>query len=362
MPAEHKRQGIGSIQMLRGIAAALVVLFHASIQLQRVGFDAHDFKWMQAGVDIFFVISGFIMWVTTENAPNRTARDFLFNRLRRIVPLYWLITLGMTALLLVAPRLLQSAVFDPVHIIKSLFFIAAYNDGTHLYQPLLVPGWTLNVEMYFYLLFTIAIAVSAGSRSIRAAVLSALLLGSAALPLAVDNLPGEVLFYCQPIIVEFLFGIFLGWLFLARPINLGISGWMVAAAGLVLMAQGTYDEGPLPLFIEKGIPALMIVGGALFATPFKARPLEGLGNISYSLYLTHALVLSAFAQVWKRAGLFESAPPAVFFVVSGVFCIAVAIVAYVTVERPAQGLGKRGTVWRKKAAERKAALAKAANS
>ncbi|PZU57577.1 MAG: hypothetical protein DI547_12885 [Sphingobium sp.] len=340
MATGDHRKDIRSIQMLRGIAALLVVLFHGSIQLQRTGYDADAFKWMQAGVDIFFVISGFIMWVTTEKAPDRTAGQFFLNRVQRIAPLYWLITFAMTALLVVAPRMLQSAVLDVPHILKSLFFIAAYNQGTHEYQPLLVPGWTLNLEMFFYVLFSIAIAVARGNRTIRLATVTLLIGGAAVLPMLVPGLPGAITFYLQPIIVEFLFGIILGWIYLARPIHLGFVGLAMAAAGFFLMGYNGYDNPYMPIYVATGLPALMVVGGALFGTQIKSRPLEWLGNVSYSLYLTHALVLSAFAQVWKRLGLFETAAPSAFYIVSTAICIIVAGIAYVTVEKPAQAIGR----------------------
>ena len=119
------RTDIAPIQMLRGIAAAMVVCVHIQLQLSRLGFADVSQNWLLSGVDIFFVISGFIMWVSIANRPERTAAEFMRHRIARIVPLYWLLTTLMIITMLVRPDLLQSARYDLGHIIKSYLFIAA---------------------------------------------------------------------------------------------------------------------------------------------------------------------------------------------------------------------------------------------
>ena len=116
------------------------------------------FPWL-AGVDIFFVISGFIMvyassrWFGSAQSP----RVFLAHRIARIVPLYWATTMLYLAVVLFAPALLNSEYLAPGFVISSFLFIpAARPDG--LVQPLYSLGWTLNYEMFFYALFAIAIA------------------------------------------------------------------------------------------------------------------------------------------------------------------------------------------------------------
>ena len=116
------------------------------------------FPWL-AGVDIFFVISGFIMvyassrWFGSARAP----RVFLAHRIARIVPLYWATMMVYLAVLLLTPWLLNSEYLAPHFVIASFLFIpAARPDG--LVQPLYSLGWTLNYEMFFYALFAIAIA------------------------------------------------------------------------------------------------------------------------------------------------------------------------------------------------------------
>jgi len=101
---ESTRQDIIPIQMLRGIAASMVVFVHLDIQLKRLGYGTLDAPWLGSGVDIFFVISGFIMWVSVARRPATSAGEFMRNRLIRIVPLYWLVSAGVLATTIVAPH------------------------------------------------------------------------------------------------------------------------------------------------------------------------------------------------------------------------------------------------------------------
>src|SRR3954451_25277970 len=94
-------------------------------------------------VNLFFVISGFIMVYTTFSRPTRPA-EFLCNRIARIVPLYWLMTLGTYSIAFVAPTLLQATSTNPLELLKSLFFVP-FVKSNGLVQPVLFLGWTLNL-------------------------------------------------------------------------------------------------------------------------------------------------------------------------------------------------------------------------
>ena len=144
------------------------------------------------------------------NRPERTAGEFMRHRIARIVPLYWLLTTLMVVTMLVRPDLLQSARFDLGHIIKSYLFIAAPHPTSGKYWPVVVPGWTLNYEMFFYALFAAAIALSRGSQ-IRRLIFTAVFLVSAVVVVGLlPQLPGAVRYYGDPILLEFLLGIVIG--------------------------------------------------------------------------------------------------------------------------------------------------------
>ncbi|MEY9103377.1 peptidoglycan/LPS O-acetylase OafA/YrhL [Sinorhizobium fredii] len=135
---------IRTIQYLRAAAALAVVVFHAA---EKTG---HDFAVGAAGVDVFFVISGFIMWVISDRRPLTPAK-FIWDRIRRIVPIYWFATAVMIAGALAG--LFPNLALTLDHVLASLFFIPFRSPSSGEIWPLLVQGWTLNFEMLFYAVF-----------------------------------------------------------------------------------------------------------------------------------------------------------------------------------------------------------------
>jgi exopolysaccharide production protein ExoZ len=145
-----------AIQYLRAVAAASVVLFHASTALfERKGALIH-FQVGTYGVDMFFVISGFIMAYTARTA-SVSPRDFVVRRAIRIVPVYFLLTTLTYVLALALPERFSTASGDIPTYVTSIFFIPHFNPLLHYIQPLLGQGWTLNAEIFFYLLFAIGL-------------------------------------------------------------------------------------------------------------------------------------------------------------------------------------------------------------
>ncbi len=98
------RKDLQGIQYLRGLAAMMVVVYHLSLQLNSIN-GAREFQTLQSGVDIFFVISGFIMMYSTSGGTKITASEFLRRRLVRVAPLYWAATIFIVAMLLFAPQI-----------------------------------------------------------------------------------------------------------------------------------------------------------------------------------------------------------------------------------------------------------------
>ncbi|HUN11729.1 MAG TPA: acyltransferase, partial [Rhabdaerophilum sp.] len=113
-----------SVQQLRAVAALGVVLAHIEIYLGRMGFTGGWPHFLTSGVDIFFVISGFIMWVTTADRAV-TPAQFFVNRLTRIAPLYWAVTALALAVLLTNRSLMPGAALDWGHVVASFLFIPA---------------------------------------------------------------------------------------------------------------------------------------------------------------------------------------------------------------------------------------------
>lgn len=295
-----------SIQYLRGIAAIMVVIYHLLPQMERKGYTLYWPDWLIGGVDIFFVISGFIMWITTVNR-NTTTIAFYKRRIVRIVPLYWMLTSIVVVLMLVQPNLLQSTRYDFWHVISSYLFIPslAPNSESELF-PVLHPGWTLNYEMFFYFIFGLLITLPERFRIAAMTAIMGLLMiyGISISNNAADTSP-IVVFYTYNIMLEFLIGMVVGHFYTKNNILASAKwGWSLLPTGFLLLGLLPETLASLPRIVLLGLPATLIVIGALKleATPQlpKWPCLLLIGNASYSIYLSHALTLSAAGQIWRH--------------------------------------------------------------
>ena len=290
------------IQYLRAIAALMVVYFHAILQLRNVHPHAfmNDMLFGKSGVDLFFVLSGFVMWITTADRAMGT-REFYIRRILRVAPLYWALTLAAAAAALIIPSALKSTVFDLPHVIASLFFLPWANPADlegGMIAPVIVPGWTLNYEMFFYLLFGALLGLS---KAARPYALAGLLLAVFIL----SNLPPPEItaarFYGDSVMFEFVLGVVIGKLYLDGHRLSGGIAWPLAVAAGVVMLYNDWMDWPFPRLFSAGLPAAVIV--ACFAmVDFSRKPVIGwlslLGNASYSLYLSHIFVLAGARMVY----------------------------------------------------------------
>jgi exopolysaccharide production protein ExoZ len=275
-------QKLRSIQVLRGIAACAVVVLHAYPEVEtRGGMAVRELGlagYGAAGVDLFFVISGFIMATVAQG---RTARQFLGDRLWRIYPLWWVAVLPWLFML---PR-------GPTFVASSLTLWPIYAGG--FYVPVLKVGWTLSFELLFYLGMTLAIATRA---AVPIGLYALFMLGALTLPSPMLHFVGN------PMALEFLMGVLvarlprraaLGWL---TPLGLALLFVTRASTGDV---ESTLDPHfALGRVVAWGIPAALIVWGTLsIARLFEHRRFDlpvALGDASYSIYLFHPIVAYGF--------------------------------------------------------------------
>ena len=292
------------LQYIRAIAALLVVYFHAILQLQKLNPDAwlSPYLFGKSGVDLFFVLSGFVMWITTSEK-SQTVADFWWKRVRRIVPLYWAVTLLAAGVSLIIPQMLKSTQFDLPHILASLAFLPWINpsDPDHyMIAPLIVPGWTLNYEMYFYLLFGLCLVVPVRH---RIAALVALI-GSIFLLCNLAPVNTATRFYGDSVIFEFVAGVFLGQIYKKGVSMPGPVVAAMVAIGFAALMFNDYLEIDLPRVFTIGIPAVIII---FFATSIRIsdtkawRWLRILGDASYSIYLTHIFTLAGSRMIYPHA-------------------------------------------------------------
>jgi len=302
-----------SIQYLRGLAALAVVAFHTGYTRTVIG---------AAGVDVFFVISGFIMVHVSRREAAPAA--FLAARLLRVVPLYWFATLATLA---IRPE-------PGSDLLTSLSFIPHLGlDGRD--RPVVDQGWTLNFEMFFYAAFAVSLLASAQVR------LRALTVGLGALVLigvALHPVGIVASTYTSPMLLEFLAGAWLcrAWQTRRLP-GAGLSLAMVAAGCVAFVIALHTMPGAERPFVW-GIPALLIVAGGLGVETAGRLPrvpgLVSLGNASYALYLTHMLVIRPMLAVLKPY------PAPLALAVTAGLCVVLALAVHRGLEVPISRLAR----------------------
>jgi exopolysaccharide production protein ExoZ len=305
-PAEPPpRATLFNIQALRAVAALMVVCVHLEVLAMMGGAPAHATDFGNAGVDLFFVISGFIMVFTTGRKPQGPLA-FAGSRLRRIAPLYWCVTLAVFAVARLTPNLVQNTPSDLGRLISSLLFIPASRpDGT--LRPVVFVGWTLNFEMAFYALF--ALGLFAPRRWIGVVAAAGLLLLAVLWGWATHPASPQLGFYTSPMVLEFGAGMMLGllWPRLDPPERLV---WPLAAAialAFVLMLGAPRLWPHADRVFAFGLPATVIVAASL-ALERRGRAarwpwLQALGAASYAIYLSHFFVTQAVTLGAQKAGL-----------------------------------------------------------
>lgn len=318
-----------SIQCLRGVAALMVVLFHANLLAFLGGTDDGSVASLgAAGVDIFFVISGVVMWLSTATRA-QSPQSFWRNRAIRIVPLYYLLTLTYVILLAASGRFVSVG-----DVVTSALFIPATNSLSGDPVPILGIGWTLNYEMVFYLLFGLTLLLP---KAWRIPVIGAVFIGLASLRFIAPSDHAFMVRTSSPIWLEFLAGLVIGVIvergWFRSPLFGAalVIGGVAALIGIQLVAPG------LPRTIVWGGPAAMIVLGSVLLEPvFRTtvlEPVRRLGDVSYSLYLVHG--------IWIEALVLMRVPPMPLFILAIVGSVGLGFGLYYVAERPLLRLFKR---------------------
>ncbi len=329
---------LSSIQYLRGIAALSVVVFHLQPRLLGLGYEGYWPGFFASGVDLFFVLSGFLMWVTTAEAKTAPL-DFFVRRVQRIVPMYWIVTAFILAIVFIAPQAISSGGVSAEFIEGSFLFIPVADPGNGHMEPLLPQGWTLNLEMAFYVLFAVALFLPVRSRLF---VVLGVLSGFALLSLEGLDPQSWLGFYANQIVLEFGFGILVGVWWLARRKRVAEGGSRQKLLGRIWLAAGIIAFGVLTVVApgldqawRAGVPAALVLIGALLLDGVEIPFLRLLGDASYTLYLVHGIILSGLLVCWRVAHL-DALPFSLplFSVVGVIASVIGGIIIYEFVEKP----------------------------
>jgi exopolysaccharide production protein ExoZ len=323
---------IENIQCLRALAAALVVFVHLEVFLRALGLAPFGY----GGVDLFFVISGFIM-VHTTRRKRISPGAFLSNRLLRIAPLYWLLTCAVYAVALVAPSLLGATSTDPVQLVESLLFVPFRKASGQIY-PVLFVGWTLNYEMFFYVLFAVGLLAPKREHGVLAVMWA--LVALVTLGRVLPSSGAAYTFYTDPIVLEFGFGMALA--LYGGGLRVGSAGarrglLALGALGLFAIATLAFVLPNAHRVLTFGVPAALVVTVAVVlhqsGTSLSNRALLALGNASFAMYLTHPFVTQAATKVGAKLGL--SPLVAVLGAVTTLVAVCgVGLAAHLALERP----------------------------
>lgn len=367
-----------NIQFLRFVAAMLVVLYHAAARL-----PANDsvfqalFRGSEslgfAGVDIFFVISGFIMAHTSSNHSGISdGFDFARRRLARIFSGYW-------PFFIVAVIVFAS--YRPEHFAESDLLRSFFLWPQPLNHVLLEITWTLSFELYFYLLFSVLILLTSPRKRIGVILLvfGALLLFNLYRHFIAESFSPDNIYYLSfwsqfltsPFLLEFFAGSLISWWVIRRPEGPSWF-WFLAGSALFLaggwinesMYSGLIEQGfhVVPRVMVYGLPACMLLTGLVrletmanhatpedsaagspagMRTPVRFSALTG--GASYAIYLSHVLILTV---VWNTPfnQLVANWPGHMIIVAYVLLVSAIAgysVLHYVYLEKPLHRLFKR---------------------
>lgn len=349
---QKTRFRLESVQVCRGVAALLVLLFHTTqLSEEKLGqpFLGNLFAFGSAGVDFFFVLSGFIIFFVHQADLGRRDRlkPFILKRLIRIYPLYWLITLAILPVYFLAPQLGYGYERDLAVIIKSLLLVPQQHF------PILIVGWSLSYEILFYSLFALAILLPLKRFSY---LLLGCFIGTVAVLLSSlsGRLNPENHFLLQFLFnahnLEFLLGCLAAYLVLKNRFRAQSTVFLFSGTFLFLLFGIAQMERSLILnpILAYGMPSMLIVlGSASFdmqRSRYKAKASSGrlslvrlftsLGDASYAIYLTHYLCLSVFLKLTIVTNLVGNIGYPATISLLLITALSVGYFTYLWIERP----------------------------
>ncbi|BBT50818.1 TPA: acyltransferase family protein [Acinetobacter baumannii] len=323
---------IKSIQYLRGLAALAVVLHHASgAILVHYAVNQKDFySWGAGGVDLFFIISGFIMmYITFGKEVN--VRDFLYKRVIRIYPIFYVYATIALLIFLISPESINRSASLPTKILPS-YLLIPYTEFVNLVQV----AWTLVYEVHFYFLFAISLLLINKYRYIFTGIFLSIF--------SISSLLNYESFYLKyisdPIILEFLLGMILYFL-VNKKITIDLMFLLFAffTAFLILRINGGLPER----VIYYGFPSFILMYLILKLEYKKfflnkdnifSKVLLKLGDSSYSLYLSHSFVLGAGVIILNKIHLINNNTVQVLIIILSIGAVIWGWISYKFIEKP----------------------------
>lgn len=362
------KKQINSIHYLRGMAALMVVLYHlkSNINNAYAQNDLGDlmFGGGAFGVDLFFIISGFIICYATERVERHMVFKYIIRRMFRIYPILIISILSIFILI--------DSNATTLSLLRSLIPLNAdYSAGSPFFgYNILGPAWTLTYEIAFYAIFLMSFIISHRYRYIISVVAILFLVtgiqkwqSGAVTLLAYNNnsfMVGSVFhapltFLASPLFLDFIYGLIIYKIYtLIKHFNLSrkscsyiryVSIFVFCISALVILSCQVYGHGPL---LWGAWSAVIVLSGLLieiFGGIRESKMLNFLGNISYSLYLTHAIVIEAFSRYTDVFSLFNNQKGFSVVIYLVMVSLFIAYIAHACIEKPFIKIGRKINGW-----------------
>lgn len=332
-----------NIQAVRALAALMVVFAHIDLPRYRsVGIQPDVFGFGAIGVDIFFAISGFIMmYVSVGKSGWLDGLRFLRSRILRVWPLYLFFTAITIWLACESSRVWWLVQYYPQSKLD-LQWIFESVSFTHWHRgPVYAIGWTLIYEFWFYVSVGIFIAIKA-RRDVFFCGLALLVVIAHMTGLTSIGMFNII---ASPLMIEFVFGVVLFYLFSSGKLEFSyVKAGVFGSVGVFLFLMYNFSPTLLGWYSRTllwGLSGFCIVAVALILQGrfVAGRMLVLLGDASYSLYLTHWLVVTTLPSLIDIYGLSKMGP-LVYIGLNVVVSLILSLAVYFGVEKPLRTAAK----------------------
>lgn len=349
------------VQALRGGAALMVVLSHGRDYLIGTPGYPEIERVLVAGamgVDLFFIVSGFIMVYSTKDTGSTLAdvKDFAVKRFCRVWPTYTVVTVLWVLIAEDGARYFASAA-NWLTFFKSIFFIPVKDLAPLYFAPIIPLGWTLNFEMYFYAIFAVSLFFGRYRSGVMICwvVATVIVFPVIAKTLSMNPFhyyefrPNYLNLMANSIILEFVAGALVARLYLAGRVRIASRAvafnFISCSVGFAIWWNFNSVGGQHGI-AGWGLPLLLVFMSVALASKTinikVPRVLVWLGEISYSLYLTHYLTRIVLDRIVSRYGYGEFTHAWTYLLMTVFICIAAAALSHYLLEQKLSRVLQKG--------------------
>jgi len=341
-------QKIRSIQVLRAIAVAMVTYSHAFVWVERLRlhepfssllYAFRSFSYLgNCGADLFFVITGFLMFYLhfDDFGQFHASKKFIIRRIIRIVPIYWLLNSIGFLLLFLIPSLFPHYQGVNLPWVLGCYFFFPWPQSTGAISPILAVAWTLNYEIHFYLLFAVALILK---RKYGITLIFTFIMTAVTMGVLLEPKHPWIQLLTRSILLEFVFGILI-FLLVSYFHPSKITAWILLCVSVtsIGLTGVYYPQSDTARVITWGLPSAMLLTAVIWLQ-FKCLGHFGsllvtLGDASYSIYLLQVFSLPGLAYLFYELHLINLLPIGVMSILLWLVSCGAGVIFWRLVERP----------------------------